>query len=368
MKTRLIPPIFVLAILVLVAFLLPNLKFANAKQSTMNVSPTTVSPLSSTTPSQTTPIPQILLTGGSDGNFALKNNVLSSINGSLWNQVMPNTIWSARSDHSLNYFNNGLWLMGGKTQSSGFSGNNDIYASVDGASWRQIPRRRVMWGERYGHATEVFGNSIFVMGGSSLNQSVVTQTYLNDVWSSPDGATWTQLPNAPWTPRQGHASLVFNNKIWVLGGEIGNSWPLRMYMNDVWAYDGTSWTTATASQRWIRRTQHSAVVHNGKMYVMGGLSNIGRTFIWFHDVWSSPDGINWTQETASAPWAGREGHVSLVFDGKIWVIGGTSYDRQTNQTRVYNDAWSSGDGRTWTLETSNIPNFLGGESAGVVLP
>jgi hypothetical protein len=33
-------------------------------------------------------------------------------------------------------------------------------------------------------------------------------------------------------------------------------------------------------------------------------------------------GVNWIQATESAPWNGRFGHTSVVFDNKIWVIGG----------------------------------------------
>ena len=34
------------------------------------------------------------------------------------------------------------------------------------------------------------------------------------------------------------------------------------------------------------------------------------------------EGINWVQATESAPWKERFGHTSVVFDNKIWVIGG----------------------------------------------
>jgi hypothetical protein len=54
-----------------------------------------------------------------------------------------------------------------------------------------------------------------------------------DVWSSSDGAQWTQTTAlAPWiaaySARWGHTSAVFNNKIWVMGGNLNN---------DVWYMD-----------------------------------------------------------------------------------------------------------------------------------
>ena len=36
----------------------------------------------------------------------------------------------------------------------------------------------------------------------------------------------------------------------------------------------------------------------------------------------STDGINWSQKTASAGWSARNDHTSLVYDNKMWVLGG----------------------------------------------
>src|SRR5579862_942014 len=53
------------------------------------------------------------------------------------------------------------------------------------------------------------------------------------------GTNWAQVtPAAPWAPRYVHAALVFNGRMWVLGGNQGGS-----YFNDVWSSsDGTNWT------------------------------------------------------------------------------------------------------------------------------
>jgi len=44
------------------------------------------------------------------------------------------------------------------------------------------------------------------------------------------------------------------------------------------------------------------------------------------------DGVNWTQATATAGWSARRYHTSVVFDGKMWVIGGYS-------TATLRDVW-----------------------------
>lgn len=41
-----------------------------------------------------------------------------------------------------------------------------------------------------------------------------------------------------------------------------------------------------------------------------------------NDVWSSPDGIEWTEVTAEAPWTARAGAALVVKNGYLWLIGG----------------------------------------------
>ena len=188
-------------------------------------------------------------------------------------------------------------------------------------SWKQESQDFV-WLDRDEHTSVVFKNKIWVLGGDDGD----------DVWSSSDGKTWTQeTDDAGWSGREGHTSVVFKNKIWVLGGDDGSG------KNDVWSSsDGKTWTEETDDAGWSGREGHTSVVFKNKIWVLGGDDGSDK-----NDVWSSSDGKTWTQETNSAGWSGREGHTSVVFKDKIWVLGG-----------YYNDVWSSSDGKTWTQETA----------------
>ena len=55
------------------------------------------------------------------------------------------------------------------------------------------------------------------------------------------------------------------------------------------------------------------------MWVLGGYDGpeIGQ-----NDVWYSTNGMNWTQTTAAAGWSARNAPTSLVYNNKMWVIGG----------------------------------------------
>jgi hypothetical protein len=57
----------------------------------------------------------------------------------------------------------------------------------------------------------------------------------------------------------------------------------------------------------------------------------------------SAAGITWTSRTASAPWAGRAGHTSVIdAAGAINVIGGRAGDG--GGATYFNDVWVSTDG------------------------
>jgi hypothetical protein len=187
----------------------------------------------------------------------------------------------------------------------------------------------VGWSGRYLHTSVVFDNKIWVIGGLDFGFN-----RKNDVWYSSDGINWTcATANAGWSARSGHASVVFDNKIWVIGGY--SDWYPR---NDIWySSDGINWTCTTANAAWSVRSCHTSFVFDNKMWVIGGSPDT-------NDVWYSSDGINWTCATANAGWSARDGHTSVVFDNKMWVIGGFPYT---------NDVWYSSNGINWTEATAS---------------
>ena len=64
----------------------------------------------------------------------------------------------------------------------------------------------------------------------------------------------------------------------------------------------------------LGRWNHSSLVYDNKMWVLGGYDSVNR----FNDVWDSTNGINWSQTTASANWPARRYHASLVYNNKMW--------------------------------------------------
>ncbi|MEO0684263.1 MAG: kelch repeat-containing protein, partial [Cyanobacteria bacterium J06649_11] len=195
--------------------------------------------------------------------------------------------------------------------------------------------------DRGDHASVVFDNKIWIIGGYKTNTGST-----NDVWSSHDGVNWTQVtPNASFSKRSAHQVVVYNDKMWLIGGnqQLGIT-----YNGDIWSsLDGITWTLEVERapfNPFNRRAHHKVVVFNDKMWLIGGVNSFP-----LNDIWSSSDGVNWTQIDANAPFSARWGHTVTVFDNKLWVISGYRYNPEGA------DIWHSSDGITWTESTSVAP-------------
>lgn len=117
-----------------------------------------------------------------------------------------------------------------------------------------------------------------------------------------------------------------------------------------------TWTQATASASFSKRWGHASVVFGGKIWVIGGFDDTSR----LNDVWSSSDGAAWTQVTAKAAFSPRNAHTSVVFNDKMWVIAGEG------DSGDLNDVWSSADGVKWTRATAKAAFAARKEHSSVV--
>jgi PKD repeat protein len=243
-----------------------------------------------------------------------QRNVFAS-DGVDWTQVRERSQWDDdawwwwRGTHTSVVYDGKMWLMGGYDDDG--DTKNDVWWSTDGNDWTRATAN-AGWGYREKHASVVYDGKMWVIGGYS------SYTDKNDVWWSTDGITWTQATAAAaWSARHDHTAVVSDGKMWVIGGTVGST--TAGNKNDVWwSTDGVEWTQATAAAAWSGRYDHTSVVHDGKLWVMGGISGSTKK----NDVWWSTNGTTWTQATASAGWSGRGYHTSTSYDGKMWVFGG----------------------------------------------
>lgn len=129
-------------------------------------------------------------------------------------------------------------------------------------------------------------------------------------------------------------------------------------------YDGVfTYTEVTKKAEWKNRFDHAAVAFDGKMWVFGGY-NPGevKNDTYYEDVWSSDDGETWELVTSNAPWNGRRGHTVNVFDDgngeAMYLIGGFEVNEETGHRQYTNDVWKTQNGADWVqLKDRNYTNI-----------
>ncbi|MFA5267549.1 MAG: kelch repeat-containing protein [Methanoregula sp.] len=222
-----------------------------------------------------------------------------------WTEISGNASFSPRESHSVTVFDNRLWVIGGRVDPSDLA--NDVWSSSDGKNW-SLETVHAGFSPRTYHSVVVFNNKLWVIGGSSIDG------YMNDVWSSPDGRAWTrETEHAGFSPRCRHGVTVFDNRLWTIGGShLENGFDV--FTDDVWSSaDGKKWNLETDHAGFGPRWGTGAVAFDNRLWVLAG--NLTS------DVWSSPDGKNWTLIDGSAPFSSTGYNGVTVFGNKLIVVG-----------------------------------------------
>jgi len=248
-------------------------------------------------------------------------DVWNSSDGKTWNLVTKQAPW-IHSDLPMSLaFGDKMWLMGGwyNGRLKGHSAGNQVRSSVDGKHW-DLVTKQAGWTPRLAAALVEFKGKMWLLGGSENYYFGDKKSLKNDVWYSSDGKDWKlATANAGWSPRAYHQAAVLNGKIYVFGG--GNYTPEYHATNDVWSSeDGIHWKQETANAPWHERLWFSSVVYRNRIWVIGGWSNNPAKNK--NDAWYSQDGKNWQQLKSDIVWKERHEHSAFVFKDKIWLAGG----------------------------------------------
>jgi len=258
-------------------------------------------------------------------------DVWSSADGKTWELVTATAGWKSSDIPMTLVFRDRMWFMGGwyNGRLPGHAATNEVWWSTDGISWEQA--KHAGWSPRMGAGAVVFKDRMWILGGTEDYLFAEDEKPLkNDVWCSADGQAWKRVTNnAGWSPRALHQAVVFNDKLWVLGG--GNYQPAFQVLNDVWcSEDGIKWTRVLEEAPWKARIWFSAVVYRDRIWVLGG-STFGNDLI--VDVWYSKDGKKWLALKSDVTWSARHEQSAFVFQDKIWVAGGHAHP-------LNNEVWS----------------------------
>ncbi len=249
------------------------------------------------------------------------------------------------AEQSMALFKENLWLVGGDNDHTApWTSSSQVWKSHNGTDWKLITEG--LFQERKNHSLIVYKNMLWLIGGINNSGDI-----LSDIWNSKDGIHWNQVisPN-PLEDIGQNSSVVFNDRIFVFRGNG------RDY-EEVWSStNGIKWRLET-SNAFPVRSHYKTVVFNGSIYVIGGWLRDSNNLT--NEVWASPDGQYWYQiNPATDIFTPRIGHSATVYDNKVWVIGGQSWENSGKRT-FYGDIWYSKNMKYWTKYEGKPPFYKG---------
>jgi hypothetical protein len=212
------------------------------------------------------------IVGGDCNQKHYQDDVWSSSDGRNWSCVSANVPWAPRALHHTVVHDGFIWVLGGQTMpgmAPGFDDcfHRDVWRSRDGAAWEKV-LDPAPWQPRgmIGGSAIHRGRLWLLGGGTYSTPQTPSRQFLNDAWSTADGREWRCHQAAcPWHPRQYHEVAAFDDQLWVLEG-----WDGRGNRADVWhSPDGVNWQELPGTP-WAPRHAASVVVHQGALWVVAG--------------------------------------------------------------------------------------------------
>jgi hypothetical protein len=221
---------------------------------------------------------KLWIIGGSDTD----NGIWNSTNGIDWIKQVSPTDFLNRTGHRLVTHKNQLWLIGGIT--TGYK--NDVWSSFDGINWA-LKTDNAGFQPREGHRAVSFNDKLWVMGGKSVilvDRVINNTTYqfyetaiYKDLWCSGDGVIWNKIDSDVISENSAGRLIVFKNKLWLFG--IKNIYS---------STDGLTWNQepdAPTFVRFVYYQDNQVVSFEDKLLLFGIGSKI----------WSSDDGQIWRE-------------------------------------------------------------------------
>ena len=282
--------------------------------------------------------------GGTNGSeFADVQYAPINVDGSVGAWASTTSFTTARANHTSVAYNGYLYVIGGSTASTSACKNAGTSIECNDVQFAPINSNGTVgtWtassyfnNPRHNHTTVLYNGYMYILGGLntvSLNDVQFARVNANGsvgAWnythaSINDGTTFV---SGFTSIRNNHASVAYNGYIYVLGGFASPTYFGDTQYAPINA-DGTIGTWVTnATNFTIARANFASVAFNGYIYVIGGCS-VGTCTTYQSDVQSAPinaDGSIGTWATTNAFTTARMEHTAVVYDGYLYVVGGTN--------------------------------------------
>lgn len=242
---------------------------------------------------------------------------------------------------------NYLYAVGGqyKKQGSSFDTNTVERATIspDGAigPFSTVAGVTLRTPRNY-HTSAVIGNNYYVIGGASnfIARASVERAAINaDGTIGNFSDTTVTLSTARW----GLASVIIGNYLYVIGGAGTNNSPLSTVERAPINTDGTlgNFSIVPTVALNTARNAHTAQVIGNYLYVVGGYSSAGTRLASVERAPINADGSLGTFVTVPgvALNTARDGHMSTVIGSNLYILGGfnTAYLSSVERAPINSD-------------------------------
>jgi hypothetical protein len=235
----------------------------------------------------------------------------------VWTKLLDSADWKKSYNFQMFSIRDTLWTFH----------NDGNWFSLEGIKWKKSSLPNSIHDLGFLDYIQ-FNNAIFGLGHFEGN--IENFIFKNDIYRTTDLRHWDTLSSLNNLPKRFfYHPFVFDNKIWMIGGEVKNT-----QFSDIWnSGDGISWNQQKANLPFGKRSRSQVVQLNNRLFLLD------------NDVWSSTDRLNWQIETNEIL-KGETifGYAAVVFDNKIWVLGCNRNGKFSSQVLI------SSDGKTWHSE------------------
>jgi hypothetical protein len=232
--------------------------------------------------------------------------------GYVWTKLLDSAGWKKSYNFQMFTIRDTMWV---------FHPDGNWY-SIDGQRWNKSTLTNSINNLAFLDYVH-FNDAVYGLGYFEGN--IETFRFRPEIQITTDMKRWNRVKsNLP--ARFFYHPFVFNNKIWIIGGEDKE----RKY-SDIWnSTDGINWIKQKDDLSFGKRSGSQIVQMNGKLYLLD------------NDVWVSTDALNWEKLTDEIV-KGEQifGYSAQVMDNKIWLLGCNRNGQFTSQVLV------SEDGKSW---------------------
>jgi N-acetylneuraminic acid mutarotase len=219
----------------------------------------------------------------SDSQYAL----ISSITGNIAAPTTGTSTTSARVGAATLAYGGFLYQAGGCNGTSCGTYSSVVDAAAindDGtlgtwAATTALPAATGMNAGRYGGSLVGLGGKLYYVGGVQKTTGAV-DNYANNVFSVSQNSggtlgTWATETNTFTNGRFFHASTLWNNCLYVVGGTNNTTWYSDIQYSCITNGTMGTWAATTTTSFGTARSAHAAVAYNGQLYVIAGQNSSG---------------------------------------------------------------------------------------------